>query len=136
MKPTDKGAIGEAEARAEFTRRGWIVCDPNRDDSPYDMVVDTGDNLYRVQVKYAALDEDGSIHVSIRRSNPNATGTVDQDYTSDEVDVFAVYCPETDTVYWVPFEEAPRTEMCLRVGETTDNHRIRWADNYTIDKRG
>lgn len=131
MKPTDKGAIGEAEVRADFTRRGWIVCDPNRDDSPYDMVVDNGE-LHRVQVKYASLDDDGAIRVSIQRSNPNANGSVEKDYTSDEVDVYAVYCPETDNVYWIPFEEAPRTNMHLRVGDRTEDKRIRWAEDYAL----
>jgi hypothetical protein len=49
--PREQGLIGVTDAIAYFGRIGWSVSMPLIDSQPYDLVVDDGDRLHRVQVK-------------------------------------------------------------------------------------
>jgi hypothetical protein len=49
--PREQGLIGVTDAIAHFGRIGWSVSMPLIDSQPYDLVVDDGDRLHRVQVK-------------------------------------------------------------------------------------
>jgi PD-(D/E)XK endonuclease len=49
-----KGDIATTSAIATFTRLGFDVSVPLTESAPYDLVVDDGESLRRVQCKYAA----------------------------------------------------------------------------------
>jgi hypothetical protein len=49
--PRDQGLIGLTDALAWFGAQGWDVCIPIIDNQPYDLVVDDGTGLQKVQVK-------------------------------------------------------------------------------------
>ena len=49
--PREQGLIGVTDAIAWFGRQGWPVSVPLIDSQPYDLVVDDGTRLLRVQVK-------------------------------------------------------------------------------------
>jgi hypothetical protein len=49
--PREQGLLGLTDAIAFFGRRGWPVSLPLIDSQPYDLVVDDGVSLRRVQVK-------------------------------------------------------------------------------------
>lgn len=49
--PRDQGLIGLTDALAWFGAQGWNVCVPLIDNQPYDLVVDDGTGLKKVQVK-------------------------------------------------------------------------------------
>jgi hypothetical protein len=49
--PREQGLIGFTDAVAWFGGRGWSVSVPLIDSQPYDLVVDDGTQLHRVQVK-------------------------------------------------------------------------------------
>jgi hypothetical protein len=52
----------------------------------------------------------------------------------NEVDLFLVYCPETDGIYAIPIEEATSSVGALRVAPTANGQakRIRWATEYQL----
>lgn len=70
----------------------------------YDLIVDDGVELHRVQVKTARVNGDSIIFETRSRV-----------HTYENVDQFGVYCPEFDTVYLVPFEATPKNNMSLRI---------------------
>lgn len=51
MNTRKQGAWGVGRAIAYFTRLGWAVSLPIADTQRYDLIVDNGDRLYRVEVK-------------------------------------------------------------------------------------
>ncbi|QKN84759.1 hypothetical protein KNV05_gp196 [Vibrio phage River4] len=57
--PKQQGDIGEAAAILVFTKLGYIVSKPLVDNSPYDLIVDNGDGLKRVQVKTSTRTRNG-----------------------------------------------------------------------------
>jgi hypothetical protein len=52
----------------------------------------------------------------------------------NEVDLFLVYCPETDGIYAIPIEEATSSVGALRGAPTANGQakRIRWATEYQL----
>jgi hypothetical protein len=68
-----KGDLAVAKAIYSFTNLGYEVSRPLTESAPYDLIVDTGDCLYRVQVKYCGAQ---NRVVSLRRVHSNSQGYV------------------------------------------------------------
>lgn len=66
-----KGDIAVAQAIATFTKLGHDVSVPLTESAAYDLVVDDGDVLRRVQVRYAS-----GVEVELRRIHSNSQGYV------------------------------------------------------------
>ncbi len=66
-----KGDIAVARAISSFTRLGYDVLLPLTESAAYDLVVDTGQTLRRVQVRFTSSGE-----VDLRRIHSNSNGYV------------------------------------------------------------
>lgn len=66
-----KGDIATSQAIATFTKLGWDVSIPLTESAPYDLVVDNGVAVFRVQVKYTSTGE-----VDLRNIHSNSKGYV------------------------------------------------------------
>jgi hypothetical protein len=114
---------------------GYGVLLPFGENTRYDLVIDHGGKLGRVQCKTGRLRE-GRIRFSacssyVHHSQPKVT---QRDYLG-EIGYFAVYCPQTMGVYLIPVEDAAiRREGSLRVTPPRNGQRrrIRNAANYEI----
>lgn len=66
-----KGDVATAQAVATFTQLGYDVSIPLTESARYDLVVDDGDGLHRVQVKYSSRNK-----VDVRSIHSNSKGYV------------------------------------------------------------
>lgn len=66
-----KGDIAVSQAIASFTKLGFDVSVPLTESAPYDLIVDTGKEIKRVQVRYS-----GDGEVDLRRIHSNSKGYV------------------------------------------------------------
>lgn len=66
-----KGDIAVSQAIASFTKLGFNVALPLTESAAYDLVVDTGLQLFRVQVRFSTSGE-----VDLRRVHSNSKGYV------------------------------------------------------------
>ncbi len=76
-----KGDIGVSQAIATFTKIGFDVSLPLTESAPYDLIVDTGNKLARVQVRYTSTGE-----VDLRRIHSNSKGYVVKKSQKDSYD--------------------------------------------------
>ena len=80
------GCYGETLFFAECIKRGFSVSKPLLDSSPYDCIVDTHNNLYRVQIKSTGkAPEEGDPNIKTHLQNNKSI------YLASVVDYFAVY---------------------------------------------
>ena len=113
-----------------------IVLLPFGENQRYDLVIDTGEDFFRVQCKTGRLRA-GAIRFhacSTTYHHPHPrTQFYRQDYRG-AADLFGIYCPETDGVYLVPVENVGKNTGCLRVESTKNNQArgIRWAHDYEV----
>jgi PD-(D/E)XK endonuclease len=86
LGPNEKGDIAEAEIALAAIRAGCTVSRPMTDHPPYDLVIETGQQLLRVQCKWAAL-KNGVVEVQFgRRTHSPTRGYVRGGYDAGEID--------------------------------------------------
>lgn len=109
-----KGSIGQAVIIAHLLESGYNVLTPVADGLPYDIVVERGGVYKRLQCKYRSA-EAGAIKVPKRNNDYRGVGTVT--YSKENIDGFAIYCPDNRGVYFVPIEDLDATakHLCLRI---------------------
>jgi hypothetical protein len=122
-----KGDLAELAVAHDLLRRGYRIAIPYGEDHDYDLVVDRGRKLERLQVKYTRSD--GKV-VQVRcRSHSLTNGKVKATklYTAETIDWIAVYDATTDRCYYLPAAELGqgRTELLLRLTPARNNQRKR-----------
>jgi hypothetical protein len=130
--PVDVGTRTEAAILSELIRRGYNVLLPFGVNQRYDLVLDMGGRFVRVQCKTARLD-DGCVVFSSRSVRSNRTRTLFRPYAG-EIELFMAFCRATGRLYAVPIEDAPPTEVRLRLSPTATGQAkgVRWARDYEL----
>lgn len=138
MKLTSKqkGNLTELQCLTSFYENGCHVSIPFGENSRYDMIVDVGGKLIRVQVKTSSLKKTKSraIEFSCRSSHVNRSGVKNVKYTKEEIDYFATY--RSGKCYLIPINECSVAKT-LRL-EPYEDGRIKgisFASDYELEKQ-
>jgi prevent-host-death family protein len=135
LGPNEKGDIAEAEIALAAIRAGCTVSRPLTDHPPYDLVIDAGGRVLRVQCKWAAL-QNGVIQVRLRRCSHSPTqGYIRSSYGADEIDAIAAYCDDLKQCFLIPIALIDgRDWMSLRVDPPRNDQRaaLHLAADYTL----
>jgi hypothetical protein len=126
------GDLSELEVALALARAGYIVSKPLGDSHRYDLIIDDGQTLSRVQVKTGRLNSQGAIRVSCCSSHAHRGGA-SRPYRG-EIEYIGVFCPQTGEAYLVPESEIVNSFMHLRVAPTANrqDRHIRWASQYRL----
>jgi PD-(D/E)XK endonuclease len=125
--------LAEAAITAAAIELGLVVLRPFPEGRRYDLVVDVGPQLLRVQCKWGRLA--GSVIVVILatcRYTPSR-GYVRTKYTAGDVDGIAVYCHDLKRCFYLPIEiVAGRSSIHLRIRPAANNQEsaVNFADEY------
>jgi hypothetical protein len=131
-------AIGDRTTLAlmlALSDAGYSVLVPFGENTRYDLVIDNGRRLARVQCKTGRL-RDGAVYFRTCSSyahHPHP-GAPSRHYLG-EIDYFGVHCPETGGVYLIPIDDVPTVrEAALRVAPSRNRQlkRTRRASDYEI----
>ena len=126
-----KGMIAETAIIHECAKLGVGVSRP-LDDERYDLILDLGDELLRVQCKWAPLCRD--VIVIRCYSNRRAReGQRRRRYASTEIDAIAAYCPGNGRCYLLSRQlSCDVTQVYLRLAPTQNNQAagVNWATDY------
>ena len=115
-----KGDIGEAAIRLDILRRGYKIAQPLGEDWSFDLIVQRGRELERVQCKYTE-SRNGVVSVQCRSCNNWSV----KRYSSNDVDWIACYDKNTDKCYYVPANllGAGRREIKSRLSPPKNNQQ-------------
>jgi hypothetical protein len=135
--PKEIGDRSTLAAMLGLKAAGYALLVPFGENTRYDLVIDDGCALARVQCKTGRLRQ-GAVLFAVTSTyghhrNPD---TARRTYHG-QIDYFAVYCPETAGVYLVPIAHVQtRTSARLRVlpARNAQEKFIRLAANYEIAK--
>ena len=135
----DPGRVGtrtEGIILAALLERGFDVLLPFGNRAKYDLVVDDGTALQRVQCKTA---QPGTTNDALRFNTYSLSAAHDGRRRKRSyrglVDLFAVYYPANGCVYLVPAADAPSCGECylrLAPARNGQSRGIRWAEPYLI----
>jgi hypothetical protein len=137
LSTDQKGAIAESEIAAAAIRLGVGVYRPMFEGGRYDLILEAGPTLLRVQCKWAPRRGDVVIvrSYSCRRTRD---GLRKRGYTRAEVDVIAAYCPDLERSFLISSERFDgHPELHLRVAASRNNQRtgINWADDFAFEAK-
>lgn len=131
QQTSGKGNLSELKVITAYVEAGFAVSVPFGGGASYDLIVDTGSELLKVQVKTGRLRNGCVLFPTMRFSGHTGKG---RPYRPGEINLFAIYCPDNNQIYVWPFGDNP-TIGCLRCVETKNNqqHKIRWAKDYAFE---
>lgn len=116
-----KGQLIELKVQEEFLRYGFDISVPNYNASKYDLLVDIGEELLKIQVKKSLGQTEHSFSFSCTTQNVRSNSKSKHKYTKDEIDYFATVWK--NKVYLVPVEETS-TMKTLRDDGSSDNYLL------------
>ena len=124
MNSKQQGDIGVAKAIYFYTASGYTVSIPNTDNAKYDLIVDKGGKLNRVQVKTTTCKtEYGIYQVTLKTTGGN------QSWSGD---VFRINSQNVDIVFILNDQglmyEFPSTDLnertTVNLGKDKDKYRV------------
>jgi PD-(D/E)XK endonuclease len=126
----NRGNAAEAAVLNAFIRAGLMVYLPFGDGSPYDLLVDSGHALIKVQVKCGRIRDECIAFNSC--GTDHGRGRMSYE---GRADVFGVHAPQIDRVFIVPVEGCARFQARLRLTPPRNNQqrRIRFASDYAVE---
>ncbi len=127
----DKGDLGVLKAQLNLFEQGFLILNPVTEHAAFDLVAYRERKFVRIQVKYKSVDRTGSITVHFRSSWADKNGTHMRQVDKDEIDLYCIYCPDTDECYYLDPKDYNRS-VTLRVKAPKNNQatNIRLAKDY------
>jgi len=128
---TNKGDLGECKCRVDLIQRGYTVLMPLTQQEPFDLVAYKDGKFIRIQVKYRSVKK-GSLCIMMRSTWATKGEIHKKPVDKNEIDVFCVYCPETDECYYFKPEICDKA-FTLRVERPKNNQTV--GINFASDFR-
>lgn len=127
----DKGDLAVLKVMASLGSQDFLILNPLTEHAPFDLVVYKDKSFKRIQVKYKSQKNE-CISVSLRSCWSDKNGTHVVPLNKSEVDIIAIYCPETDCCYYIDASLCNQT-INLRLSTPKNNQTsgVRLAKDYT-----
>lgn len=128
-----KGNLVELQCIMKFMSMGFECSTPYGNQAKYDILIDVGNEIIRVQCKKSHwVDDKKGIMFSTSSQTTNTKKTIRHKYTSDQIDYFATCWGEN--VYLVPVDECS-TSKTLRIIPKTDStpNNVCMAEDYLAE---
>jgi len=135
-EPQKRGQATAALIRSAFVLRDIPVLVPTVDDEPYDLVVESDGQFYRVQCKTAYRKSSGTVAFETVSTRRRRDGYDRRGYDG-YAEYFAVYDPINDNRYLIPVSEAAtgKMEIGFRAPRNGQRAGINWTEDYLFDEQ-
>jgi hypothetical protein len=127
------GDLSELEVAVALARSGYAVSKPLGENQRYDLIIDDGERLSRVQVKTGRIRGSVVMFNCCSTHGHRRTSLQTRPYTG-QVEFLAVFCPENRKVYLLPEADLTRSKIQLRIAAPRNNmtKTVRWASWYEL----
>jgi len=127
----EKGDLGVLKAQADLHQQGYQILIPLTEHAPFDVVIYKDGKFQRVQVKYKSVDKNGKLEIQFRSCWTDKHGTHMRPTDKNSIDLFCVYCPDTDECYYINPKDY-EVSVCLRVKKPKNNQSkfVKNASDY------
>src|SRR5688572_19915011 len=111
----DKGDLGVLKAQVDLFEQGFTLLAPLTEHAPFDLVAYKEGKFRRIQVKYRRLDKTGTLGIKFSTCWADRLGTHTRPVDKNEVDLYCIYCPDTDECYYLnPSEHCSNVNLRVR----------------------
>lgn len=122
-----KGDIGVAYTSFDLARQGFYVFAPMSENCPYDLIVDDGNKLHRIQVK---VRKDGAIPRATAYAD--RTGSHSTKIDPNGFDLFAIVNADYTKIAYCPTTMIGRT-IAFDLESFTHKRLVYWWEDYTFE---
>ena len=130
-----RGDTAEMAVAFDLMRRGYKVAFPYGEDWDYDLIVERGNRLERVQVKHTRSDDEVVVVRCRSQSLTNGKVRAGERYSAATIDWLAVYDATTERCFYIPAALLGdgKSELRLRLAPARNGQRLRVrdAEQYT-----
>jgi hypothetical protein len=121
-----KGQLATTKVQLRALELGYIPSIPNMD-CRYDIIIDDGKKIWRVQVKYAnGTPSHSSGSVIAKLAYETRQRRMTYTYKESEVDALVVYIPKIDKLCWFPCEVfVGKQVLCVRLEPSLNGQKSR-----------
>jgi hypothetical protein len=127
----EKGDLGVLKAQLDLFEQGFAILNPVTEHAPFDLVVYDKGVFRRVQVKYKSVDKTGGITVHFRSCWADKNGTHMRKVDKDEIDLYCIYCPDTDECYYLdPGDYKSSVTLRVETSKNNQSRNVRMATDY------
>jgi prevent-host-death family protein len=134
LSSNHKGNVAELAIATEAAKLGLSVLKPLTEHERYDLVLEIGGRLQRVQCKWGKkLGE--VVAVNLASSRRGADGHIRTRYSADEIDAIGVFCQELNSCFLIPFDVvAGQWAVQLRLGPARNRQRaaLHFAETFLL----
>lgn len=118
-----QGDMGMCYAIAYYSKLGWTISIPVTDSQDYDLIVDTGTKLLKVQVKTTSQISDHGIYiVSLKTCGGNKSGYTIKTFENNQSDLLFVLTSHGDC-YSIP-RDAITSKSTISLGEKVLMYKV------------
>jgi len=127
----NKGDLGVLKVKLDLYLQEFLILAPETEHAPFDLVIFKDGVFKSVQVKYRNLNRSGVLQIPFRSCYSTSKGVMTKFVNKTIIDIYAVYCPQTDSCYYFDPKEFNRC-ISLRVKTSLNNQQqgIRLAEDF------
>ena len=126
-----KGDLGVLKAQVDLFEQGFTICLPQTEHAPFDLVAYRNGEFRRVQVKYRALGDNGTLAIKFSSCWADRNGTHTVLVDKSEVDLYCVYCPDTDACYYLdPRRFGSTVSLRVEAPKNGQSKGVNFADRF------
>ena len=130
-----KGLTTELIITQKFIELGFIVSIPYGNNSRYDLLVDTGDNIWKIQCKSSKLNENDSYIVNVSNGVYTATTHKTKHYTKEEIDFIVTVIEDQLVVIPVEMIENSKSKIFrTKLPKYGPKSSCNLIQDYTVEK--
>lgn len=118
----NKGDLGVLKVKVDLYQQGFLLLVPETEHSPFDLVIYQMGSFKTVQVKYRNLTKNGVLEIPFRSCYSTSKGVQTKSVDKKVVDIYAVYCPQTDECYYFDPKRHNKS-ITLRVKASLNNQQ-------------
>ena len=129
----NKGELGVLKSQVDLCSKGYLILTPLSEHSPFDIVAYKNGEFIRIQVKYRSVNSKGFLFVRFSSSYSTSKGYCEKSVDKSEIDIYCVYCPETDKCYYFDPKKFKST-VNIRINKSLNNQseKINFAEDYLV----
>jgi hypothetical protein len=126
-----KGDLGVLKAQIDLFEQGFSIFVPLTEHCPFDLVAYKNCEFLRVQVKYRSMDRFGKIDVKFSTCWSDKNGTHTSPIDKTEVDLYCVYCPDTDECYYLePCNFGSNATLRVEMPKNGQTRNVNFASDF------
>ncbi len=127
----EKGDLGVLKAQLDLFEQGFTILVPQTEHCPFDLVAYKEGEFRRVQVKYRSMDRSGKIDIKFSTCWADRNGTHTVPVDKSEIDLYCIYCPETDECYYIePDKFGLNVSLRVKAPKNGQKKRVHFAADF------